>query len=239
MRAMLRLAVAALGLGSVMAVCPSPASQALAQASEQQQLVDKCRLTIEALRGDPNLGRPVNDYLARAHGVLIFPNLMKAGFFVGAGGGQGVLLTHRGTGWSDPVFVYAADASFGLQIGVEGAQIVFAIMNDGAVRKLLNGNANLGGDVSVAVGPWGAGAQGATTPNVGADLVAFSLQQGAFAGVAVKGGVVSPRDSFNEAYYGRGATPERIVAGTADRPGAQALKVALSSLRPRQTGSAR
>ncbi len=148
-------------------------------------------------------------------------------------------MVRQGQGWSDPVFVYAADASFGLQFGAEGGQVLFTIMNDGAIQKLLNGNANLGGDVSVAAGPWGGGLQGGTTPNVGADLIAFSLQQGAFAGVAIKGGVVEPRKEFNEAYYGPGATPERIVRAGYNRPEDRPLKMALSSPPVRRTGSAR
>src|SRR5205807_4193913 len=133
-------------------------------------------------------------------GVVVFPNLMKGGFFFGGGGGQGLLLVRQGQGWSDPVFVYAADASFGLQIGVEGGPVMFAVMNDGALQKLLHGNVDLGGDVSVAVGPIGAGAQGATTPNVGADLVAFAHTQGAYAGAVIKGGVIAPRQEWNAGY---------------------------------------
>ncbi len=243
MRKPLLAATVTLALGAPLSACHdqdygSSASQP-AYASEQQQLIDKSRIAVEALRGDANLGRPVNDYLARARGVLIFPNLMKAGFFVGGAGGQGVLLVRQGPGWSDPVFIYAADASFGLQIGAEGGQVLFAVMNDGALQKLLHGNANLGGDVSVAVGPWGGGVQGATTPNVGADLVAFSLQQGAFVGAAIKGGVIAPRQEWNQAYYSPGATPDGIVAGGFSRPADRGLKLALSNPPPRRSSSAR
>jgi lipid-binding SYLF domain-containing protein len=243
-KAVLAVAVAA-SLGTLVTACQNENSGSSGTAgvsqgqTEQQQVLERARMSVEALRSDANLGPSVNDYLSRARGVLIFPNLVKAGFFFGAGGGQGVLMVKQGQGWSDPVFVYAADASFGLQIGAEGGQVLFAIMNDGAVQKLLNGNANLGGDVSVAAGPWGGGLQGATTPNVGADLIAFSLQQGAFAGVAIKGGVVAPRQEWNEAYYGPGATPERIVRAGYNRPDDRALKLSLSSPMPRRTSSTR
>jgi len=230
-----------MGIAPVLSACQNnaPASPAQAQApdSEQQQLIEKARLTVDQLRGDQNLGGPVNDALSKSRGVLVFPNLIKAGFFFGGAGGQGVLLVRQGQGWSDPVFVYAADASFGLQIGAEGGQVLFAVMNDGAVRKLLNGNADLGGDVSVAVGPWGGGVQGATTPNVGADLLAYSLQQGAFAGAAIKGGVVAPRKEFNEAYYGAGATPDQIIRAAYNRPADRGLRVALSDGGGRRTSA--
>ena len=235
MRKAVLAAALAVGFGAFVASSQTPALSQQVSASEQQQLIDKAKVSIEALRGDANMGRTVDNYLARARAVLIFPNLVKAGFFVGAGGGQGVLLVRRGPGWSDPVFFYAADASFGLQIGVSGGQVIFTVMNDGALQKLLHGNATLGGDLSVAVGPFGGGVQGDTTPNAGADLVAFSLQQGAFAGVALKGGIVEPRHEWNEAYYGRGAGPDRIINGAFNAPGSRELRVALSNPPMRRT----
>jgi lipid-binding SYLF domain-containing protein len=242
MRRALIAAALATGCGTLLPACqdnnpsPSQAYQSPSHESEQQLLIDKAKLAVEALRSDPTLGGTVNDTLAKARGVLVFPNLVKAGFFFG--GGQGVLLVRQGAGWSDPVFVYAADASFGLQIGAEGGQVLFAVMNDGALQKLVHGNADLGGDLSVAVGPVGAGAQAATTPNIGTDLIAFSLQQGIFAGATIKGGVVAPRQEWNAAYYGPGAAPDLIVRGAFNRPGDRELKVALSNPPPRRTSSA-
>jgi lipid-binding SYLF domain-containing protein len=230
---MVLAAALAVGTGSLLTACQNNApGQYQAAASEQQRLVDGSRNAVEALRSNGTLGPTVNDTLAGARGVLIFPNLMQAGFFFGAKGGQGVLLVRQGGGWSDPVFIYAANASFGLQIGVEGGQVMFAVMNDPAVHRLLQGNANLGGDLSVAVGPVGAGAQGVVT-TAAADLLAFSLQQGAFAGVAIQGGVIAPNGDWNQAYYGPGATPDPIIRGAFNRPGDRELKVALSNPPPR------
>jgi SH3 domain-containing YSC84-like protein 1 len=242
MRRTLLTATLAVGLAALLPACEntnSGSSGMQTTETEQQQLIDKAKLGVDELRSAQALGPSVNDYLARARGVVIFPNLVKAGFFVGGGGGQGVLLVRQGQGWSDPVFVYSADASFGLQIGVEGGPVMFAVMTDGALQKLLHGNVNLGGDVSVAVGPIGGGVQGATTPNVGADLVAFAKQQGAFAGAAIKGGVIEPRQEWNDAYYGRGVTPDQIIRSASSRPESRALKLALSVPRPQRTSSAR
>jgi lipid-binding SYLF domain-containing protein len=233
-----------LALGTALAGCSDDKSsgRAAPYESPQQQLVDKARLTVEALRSNPTLGGPVNENLARAKGVLIFPNLLRAGFFVGAEGGTGLLVGRRADGsWSEPAFVYTGDASFGLQIGAEGGQVIFLVMNDGAMTKLINGNVNLGADVSVAIGPLGGGASGATTPNVGGDLLAFSLQQGIFAGAAIKGGVIAPRIEWNEAYYGPGATPRTIIVdGRFRNPGTRSLRLALAVTPARPaTGSAK
>src|SRR5689334_11417249 len=95
-RAILATALVA-GLGMSISACSSSGSGssgagATQTQSEQQILLDRSRLAVEELRGNSTMGGTVNDYLARARGVLVFPNLMKAGFFVGAGGGQGVLM---------------------------------------------------------------------------------------------------------------------------------------------------
>jgi lipid-binding SYLF domain-containing protein len=200
-----------------------------ARESPQQQVVDKSRLAVLALRSNEVVGRPVNEELSKARGVLIFPNLVRAGVIVGAGGGVGVLLGRIAGGWSDPAFYFSGEGSFGLQIGFEAGQVMFVIRNDAALTKIVNGNVNIGADVSVAIGPFGGGAAGGTTTNLGADLVAFSVQEGIFGGAAFKGGVINPMLDWNEAYYGPGATPRAIVVENRfHNPGALGLKAALA-----------
>jgi lipid-binding SYLF domain-containing protein len=108
--------------------------------------------------------------------------------------------------------------------------VLLAVMNDGAMSKLVSGTSvNLGVDLSVAVGPYGTGAQGATTNNLGADIVAFSDQKGLFGGVAAKFGVITPRQEWNVAYYGQGTTLQAIVSGQVRNPAARPLVAALAS----------
>lgn len=227
LRGLLMLLICA-GISSCESGPPAPAQ---AQISEQQQLVDHARLAVANLRSSNSpMSGPLNNYLTRARGVLIFPDLLKAGFIVGASGGTGVLMERKANGWSEPAFYFTGSGSFGLQIGAEGGSVIFVIMNDGALKKIVSGSGiNLGGDVSIAVGPYGAGTQGATTTNLGADLVAFSAQQGIFGGAAVQGGTVAPRGEWNTAYYGAGATPPAILAGEFHNRGARRLIEALAT----------
>jgi lipid-binding SYLF domain-containing protein len=233
MRHTSRLLVAIiLACGPALAGCAREGtSTAAPQTSDQQVLVDKARVAVEELRTDRVVGPAVNDALRNSRGVLIFPNLVRAGLGVGAGAGTGTLLgrTAPGGGWSDPAFYLAAEGSFGLQIGAEAGRVMFVVRNDGALVKIVDGSVNLGVDVSVAVGPVGAGAAGASTPALGADLIAFSVQSGLFGGATIRGGVVSPRIAWNEAYYGPGATPRLIVIENRfHNPGAVGLKQALA-----------
>jgi SH3 domain-containing YSC84-like protein 1 len=205
---------------------------AAASESEQQRFVESAQVAVATLRNSPTVGSGVNSYLQNAKAVLVFPDLLRGGFVFGAAGGTAALLARKPNGeWSDPAFYLLLDASLGLQIGGEGGQVLLAIMNDSAVNKIVDGNSiNLGGDLSVAVGPFGGGAQGATTTNLGADVVAFGLQEGAFAGVAAQLGALHPRGEWNADYYGPGATPRAIVLEHRFRNlGDRALRAALAT----------
>jgi lipid-binding SYLF domain-containing protein len=85
-----------------------------ATVSEQQLLVEKARVAVEELRGDRIVGRTLNDSLRTARGVLVFPNLIRGGLGIGAGGGTGTLLARTATGWSDPAFYFSGEGLFGL-----------------------------------------------------------------------------------------------------------------------------
>jgi len=75
---------------------------------------------------------------------------------------------------------------------------------------LLTTRVTLGGNVSVALGPVGAGAAAATA-GISADIVSYSRNRGLFAGIAVDGAVVRVRSSLNRAYFGKTATPTDIL----------------------------
>lgn len=180
-------------------------------ATKPEELVEKARLTIEKLLIDPNLPA-LRDYVERSQGILIIPQLIKGGFLVGGEAGSGVLLV-KGSDrtWSSPAFYTLAAGSFGLQIGGQVSEVVFTIMNDGAVNALLDNNFKLGADVSVAVGPLGKGVEVSTTTNLSDDIYAFSRSVGLFGGGALEGAAILNRKSWNEIYYAEGADPREIV----------------------------
>lgn len=185
--------------------------QTAGAASEPDQLVDKSRLTIEALLSDPEMPE-LQNYIKSAKGVLIFPQIVKGGFIVGAEGGSGVFLVKGKDGtWSPPAFYTLAAGSVGLQIGGEVSQVVLTVMNDGAVDSVLKSQFKLGADASVAVGPIGKGVEASTTTNLGLDVYAFSKSQGLFGGGALEGAAILKREAWNGEYYGGQPTPRDIV----------------------------
>src|SRR3954464_2016856 len=72
-------------------------------ASDQQELVDRARITIEAMRGDRSFGNSAS-LLGRAKAVMIVPELVKGGFFLGGEGGSAILVARGEDGWSYPAF---------------------------------------------------------------------------------------------------------------------------------------
>ncbi len=196
-------------LATIMLV-PGLARPALA-ASAAEELVEESRFSVERMLVDPNLPE-LKGYVTRARGLLIIPELVKGGFIVGAEAGSGVFMVRGSDGtWSAPAFYTLAAGSIGLQIGGQVSEVVFTVMSEGAVEALLRSEIKLGGDLSIAVGPFGKGLEASTTTNLSADVFAFSKAVGAFGGGALEGAKLFARKKLNEAYYGPGATPRAIV----------------------------
>lgn len=199
---------------------------AAAQSSEQQRLVERARLTVEEFLADPRF-EDVRAYMQNAYGVLIVPDLLRAGFFVGAEYGVGVLLgrdTQTGE-WGPPAFYNLAGGSLGLQFGGTSSDVLFTIMNRDALSKLLANRIKLGADASVAAGTLGAGVGAGTTTSFGEDVYVFAKAKGLYGGMALDGSLLIPKDDWNQAYYGRVVSPEEIVFGNrVDNPGADELQ---------------
>jgi lipid-binding SYLF domain-containing protein len=181
--------------------------------AEAQSLVDKSKGTLTDLMSDDHYTR-LHEYLKTAKGVIIFPQILKAGFFLGGSGGTGVLLVrNESTGtWSDPAFYTLGSVTFGLQFGAEAAEVVMVAVNQRAIDSLLSSSVKLGGDVSIAVGPIGGGAKGSLTiPEVRADFVSFTKAKGLYGGLNFEGSVMQVRESLNRSYYGKEVTPKDIL----------------------------
>jgi SH3 domain-containing YSC84-like protein 1 len=198
---------------------------------EAQSLIDKSKGTIADLMNDETFSW-LHSYLRNAKGVLIFPQVIKGGFFLGGSGGTGVLMVRdEATGsWSEPAFYTVGSVTFGLQIGGEAAEVVMVATNQRAIDSLLSSSVKLGGDVSVAIGPIGGGAKGAVTvPEVRADFVSFTRAKGLYAGLNLEGSVLAVRDGLNSGYYGKAIMPRDIIVlkdvGTS---GADGLRSALN-----------
>ncbi len=195
-----------------------------------QLLVDQARITLKDFVTDSNYAW-LHEHMRDAKGILIFPQIIKGGFILGGSGGTGVFLARdpKTGNWSEPAFYTIGSVTFGLQIGGEAAQVVMLAMTQRAVESLLKSSVKLGGDVSVTLGPVGAGAKaGADIPSVTGDFISFAKSKGLYAGLNLEGAVVGVRDTLNRAYYGKEVRPaDIIVAHAVSNRGADELRAIL------------
>jgi len=96
-----------------------------AQAQEKErELIQNSLTVLSEVQAMPDLQVP-DWLLQKAEGIAILPEVVKAGAFIGGRGGTGVMLTrHRDGSWSNPLFIGIGAGSFGLQFGVQAADIV-------------------------------------------------------------------------------------------------------------------
>ena len=220
----------ALSLALVIALIMGHPPASAAEEDEQKDLVEKSRMTLDGFLADSNMVW-FRDHMKEARGVLIVPQLLKAAFFFGGEGGSGVFLVKDDkTGeWSDPAFYTMGAGSFGFQFGAQASEVVLLVLSQRGVESLLTSTFKLGGDVSVAVGPVGAGIEGSTAMNLSADLLTFARAKGLFGGISLEGAVIATRDEWNRDYYGKEVRPTDILVKRAVmNPQSADLKAALA-----------
>jgi lipid-binding SYLF domain-containing protein len=176
--------------------------------TQEQDLVNAAETSFDNFIRDPDMTW-LQQHIGSARGVLIAPQLVKAGFIFGGAGGRAVLFIRNDeTGhWEGPAFYNLVTASVGLQAGVAVAEMVTLVMTDKGVNTLLADSVKIGGDASVAAGPVGAGANADITT----DFIAFSRAKGLYGGLNIDGTVIAVANAWNEAYYGRGVLPPDIL----------------------------
>lgn len=142
-----------------------------------------------------------------AKAMVIIPRQIRGGFMLGASGGNAVMLARNEDGsWSQPTFFTIGSLSFGFQAGGEASEIVLLVMTQRGMEHLLSTTVKLGGDVSLAAGPIGAGAKAQTT-----DVLAFARSRGLYGGVSLEGAILKSRNDWNRAYYNAEVSPADVI----------------------------
>jgi SH3 domain-containing YSC84-like protein 1 len=203
--------------------------------TEEQALVDRATLAVQEMFSNPTTQAMV-DLMKRARGALICPRVFKASFFFGGQGGGCVLVgrsgaegSNPGAPWSSPAFYAMGSGSFGFQVGVQDAEMIFIVLTDKGLRALLDSQFKFGANAGIAIATIGAGIEGSTTAALRADIVAFSQASGVYAGISIDGTLLSARSEWNQSYYGKPLSAQQIVLNLdGQNPGAEPLKEMLS-----------
>lgn len=153
----------------------------LAFAASARQIDVEVDATLERFAREINGGKT---FLAMAKGVLVFPSVLKAGFYVGGEYGEGALRVNNRT----VDYYNTAGASFGLQIGVQSKSIVVVFLTEAALQSFRKSDGwKAGVDGSIALVEWGMG-EDLSTLDVRDPIVGFVFNnQGLMVNLTVEG----------------------------------------------------
>jgi lipid-binding SYLF domain-containing protein len=182
--------------------------------------IDRLQHAAEVLHqvmATPDKGIP-QEVLDHARCVAVVPHLVKGAFVFGAEGGRGVATCRTGHGWSAPAFFDVEGGSWGLQIGVEGIDLVMIIQNDRGMQQLLGSKFEIGGNASAAAGPVGRHASADTDWKLNAEILTYSRAKGIFAGVSLNGAAVHRDEDAMRAFYGPGVSVHDTLMGMVPPP---------------------
>jgi lipid-binding SYLF domain-containing protein len=195
----------------------------LGWADETKQTADdRLQHAGEVLRqvmATPDKGIP-QEVLDHAKCVAVVPHMVKGGFVFGAEGGRGVATCRTAHGWSAPAFFDVEGGSWGLQIGVEGIDLVMIIQNDHGMQQLLGSKFKIGADASAAAGPVGRHASADTDWKLNTEILTYSRAKGIFAGLTLNGAAVHRDDDAMNAFYGPGVSTRSVLMGQTPAPAA-------------------
>ena len=132
-----------------------------ASAETESERIESAASVMNEIMSTPDKGIP-EEILGSAKCVAVVPSMLKGGFVFGGAHGKGVATCRTADGWSAPAPFTISGGSFGLQIGLQGVDLIMVIMNERGMQNLLSSKFKLGADASVAAGPVGRHAEGAT-----------------------------------------------------------------------------
>ena len=126
------------------------------------------------------------EFLAKANGYLVIPNLYKAGFIVGGGYGEGGMVI------DDKIVEYYSmlTASIGFQAGAQKRSLIIAFLTHEALKSFRSSNKwKVGVDGSIAFVNWGGGVD-LSTVDFKKSIVAFAFDnKGIMASLSLDGSV--------------------------------------------------
>jgi SH3 domain-containing YSC84-like protein 1 len=174
--------------------------------------LEKAAKVLHEIMAAPDSGIP-EEVLDHAKCIAVVPHMVKGGFIVGAEQGRGVATCRTAHGWSAPAFFVITGGSWGLQIGIEGIDLVMVIQNDKGMQQLLSSKFQLGGNASAAAGPVGRHASAKTDWKLDAEVLTYSRAKGVFAGLDLSGAAIRQDNDAMKAVYGPDVNQRAVLDG--------------------------
>jgi lipid-binding SYLF domain-containing protein len=175
----------AIGVVLLLATIAALVSAPLATAASRQDLERGAAQSLKNLYAKNRAARLLGE---KARAVLVFPNIVKAGFMFGGQIGEGVLMK----GGKPAGYYNSVAGSYGLQAGVQVYGYALFFMNDGALKYLDSSEGfEIGVGPSIVVVDEGVG-KSITSSTITQDVYAFIFnQQGLMGGLGVQGSKIT------------------------------------------------
>jgi len=183
-----------------------------ADGSKQRKILRTSQLILEEIQKSPDQQIPMN-LISKAKAIIVFPTMLKAGFFVGTRYGKGIaaVRTEETGEWGPPAFLYTTGGSFGFQFGMEAVDLILLVMSKRGLEGLLNEQFTLGADIAISAGPLGRHAEASADVFMQGEIYSYSRSKGLFGGVSLKGTIITTDSDANLVYYGHPYTSEEIL----------------------------
>ncbi|GAA5869622.1 hypothetical protein JCM8547_005088 [Rhodosporidiobolus lusitaniae] len=157
--------------------------------------------------------------LRQARAVVIF-SCMRNGFppFGGAGGAGVIVARLEDGSWSPPSFISPNNLTVGLMAGIDVYDCILVLRSQAAVDSFMSHKVTLGGEIAVAMGPYGSGISAESgidrTP-----VLSYVRTRGLYAGIEVVAQVFLHRFDENErVYFWPGVAAKDILQGRVRAP---------------------
>jgi SH3 domain-containing YSC84-like protein 1 len=185
---------------------------AWADVSKQRKILRTSQLILEEIQNSPDQQIPMS-LISKAKAIVVFPTMLKAGFFVGARYGKGIaaVRTEETGEWGPPTFLYTTGGSFGFQFGAGTVDLILLVMSQRGLEGLLKEQFTLGGDIVISAGPIGRYAEASADVFMQGEIYSYSRSKGLFGGVSLKGTIITTDSDANLSYYGHPYTSEEIL----------------------------
>jgi lipid-binding SYLF domain-containing protein len=195
----------------LLAALAASAATAAGEETREAKRLDDAREAYLAIKGTEDAGIPER-LLEKCRCVAVFPGVVKGAIGWGGRRGSGVMTCRDSAGvWSAPTFLTLTGGSVGLQIGVEKADVLLFVMNEKGARSMTHGEFTVGAKGSIAAGPVGRTAEGATDIKLDAEIYSYARSKGLFAGLSLEGAHLGNDLKAIERYYGKPLTPQALL----------------------------
>ena len=184
---------------------------------QHTELLLEAEESLDGLIGNSGEGIPPM-LLGHTKAIVVFPNLVKAAVIAGARFGKGVIIVRSlKTGkWNPPAFIKSQQASWGIQAGVQEAELVLLVMTKKGLKQLFKRHYSMTEGPQVAIGPIGKTLDLNLDKLLSSnDILAYSRIKGLFAGLSFDDTIISSDKNANYEYYQQAVSNRRLLIGDA------------------------